>query len=190
MENQRLFDLDAGLHAEADAMLAESGLGEIIRSEGFHPAGSYVMRTMTWRDLDFEREHEQPDWSAHWELGRRLAACKWVWKFSCADAYRDPQNQDVGHYWGLRVSNPAGGPIWKLDLWTARAGEFAQGSPRRSEWMRKLNDENRLSILAIKDAVCTLPVYRKTLLSVHIYQAVLDDGISSIEGFRAWLEKR
>ena len=36
------------------------GLGQIIREEGFHPVGSYVMKTMTWRDLDFERYDESP----------------------------------------------------------------------------------------------------------------------------------
>ena len=41
---RRLFALDAGLRAEADKMLEESGLGEIIREEGFKPVGSYVMQ--------------------------------------------------------------------------------------------------------------------------------------------------
>ena len=57
----RLFALDASLRAEADRMLEESGLGEIIREEGYKAVGSYVMRTMTWLDLDFER------------LGRRIS---------------------------------------------------------------------------------------------------------------------
>jgi hypothetical protein len=70
---QRLFALDEGLREEADRMLEESGMGEILRAEGFQPVGSYAMRTMTWRDLDFERCEDSPDWQRHWALGAKLA---------------------------------------------------------------------------------------------------------------------
>ena len=59
-EAQRLLTLDEQLRAEADRMLSESGLGEIIAEAGYEPVGSYSMRTMTWRDLDFERFQEPP----------------------------------------------------------------------------------------------------------------------------------
>jgi len=188
---KRLFDLDAGIRAEADQVLAQSGLGETIRREGFQPVGSYVMRTMTWRDLDFERIEDPPDWDRHWALGASLAKSPWAWKLHCTDAYRDPRGlEDRGLYWGLRVSDPRGGPIWKLDLWTARVTEFERGSPKRAEWTRKLTDEARLRILAIKESVCNSPDYRKNILSVHIYEAVLDHGIREADEFQAWWTAR
>jgi hypothetical protein len=95
---QRLFALDAELREEADRMLGESGLGEIIQAEGFHPVGSYVMKTMTWRDLDFERCDDAPDWAQHWELGIKLAKLKWVWRLAAINAYHDPRNTDEGYY--------------------------------------------------------------------------------------------
>jgi len=58
----RVFALDEGLRGEADRMLAASGLGEVLRAEGYNPVGSYVMRTMTWRDLDFELLSTRPSW--------------------------------------------------------------------------------------------------------------------------------
>jgi hypothetical protein len=58
---QRLFALDSGLREEADRMLEESGIGKILLTEAFHAVGSYAMRTMTWRDLDFERCEDSPD---------------------------------------------------------------------------------------------------------------------------------
>ena len=133
-EATRLLQLDERLRGEAPRMLHMSGLGEILRQEGFAAVGSYTMRTMTWRDLDLERTEDEPSWNRHWELGARLANVSWVWKLNCTDAYRQPDGTDYGLYWGLRLSDPAGGPVWKVDLWTARAAELARGSPNRARW--------------------------------------------------------
>jgi hypothetical protein len=188
-EAARLIALDEGLRAEADHMLADSGLGPIISAAGFVMVGSYAMHTMTWRDLDFERVAESPDWEQHWIVGKELSTSSWVWRFSCLNAYRDPRGvHDSGFYWGLRASNPLGGPIWKLDLWTARKGEFALD--KREKWSRLLTEENRLHILAIKEALCNTPEYRRTILSVHIYEAVLENNIRGLEAFREWHKAR
>ncbi len=186
---KRLFALDAGLRAEADRMLEESGLGRIIREEGFKSVGSYAMRTMTWRDLDFERCDASPDWQKHWELGAKFAKLKWVWRLAAINAYEDPRNADEGHYWGLRASRPGEKNFWKLDLWTARREEFERGSPKRALWESRLNDDTRYDILVIKEAVCRLPEYKDSLLSTHIYEAVLEKGVRGIDEFWEWWKK-
>jgi len=188
-ETARLLALDEGLRAEADQMLADSGLGSIVAEAGFTMVGSYTTRTMTWRDLDFERVAESPDWEQHWALGRQLATSDWGWGFSCVNAYRDPRTpNDWGFYWGLRATNPQGGPIWKLDLWTARQGEFA--IEKREKWSRLLTEENRLHILAIKKALCDTSEYRQSVFSVQIYEAVLEENIRGLEAFREWHKAR
>ena len=188
---RRLFALDSGLRAEADRMLEESGLGRILKEEGFVPVGSYVMQTMTWRDLDFERCDDSPDWQEHWELGLRLNRNKWLWRFDCLDAYRDPRNRkDAGYYWGLRAVRPGERQFWKMDLWTARREDFERGAPQRPLWERKLNDNTRYDILVIKEAVCSLPEYGNSLLSTHIYEAVLENGVRGIDEFREWWKKK
>ncbi|MCX5757581.1 MAG: hypothetical protein NTU83_03565, partial [Candidatus Hydrogenedentes bacterium] len=189
-EKTRLLALDQGLRAEAGRVLSTSGLGEIVLGEGYEAVGSYVMRTMTWRDLDFERAEEEPDWERHWALGTRLARLGWVWKLHCTDAYRQPDGTDEGLYWGLMLCDPAGGPAWKVDLWTARAEEFAKGSPNRARWAGLLTEETRFHILAIKESVCHLPEYRREMLSVHVYEAVLDDGVRSVADFMRWWQRR
>jgi hypothetical protein len=186
---RRLFLLDAKLRLEADRMLEKSGVGSIIRAEGFKPVGSYIMKTMTWRDLDFERTDDRPDWQQHWELGLKLAYTGWAWRLRCLDAYREPGGTDKGLYWGIWVNDPAGGDIWKIDLWTARPEEFERAAPRRPLWESKLNEDSRYCILAIKEAVCNLPEYRQSLLSVHIYEAVLENDIRSIDEFWDWWKK-
>ena len=101
------------------------------------------MRTMTWRDLDFERHQDPPDWQAHWALGTRLAKTGWPWRASCINAYLQPGPEEQGLYWGLRVYDPAKGPE-----------------------------------------------YRKTMLSVYIYEAVLDCGVRGVEDFLRWWQSR
>ncbi len=183
---QRLFLLDTGLREEADRMLRESGLGKILREEGFKTVGSYAMRTMTWRDLDFEKTDARPDWQKHWELGTKFAKLKWVWRLAAIDAYNDPRSTDEGYYWGLRASRPEEKNFWKLDLWTARREEFECGAPKRPLWASRLDEDKRYDILVIKEAVCNLPEYRDSLLSVHVYEAVLEHGIRGIDKFWGW----
>lgn len=188
-EAERLNRLDADLRREADEFLLRSGLGRIISAAGYVPVGSYTMRTMVWRDLDFEKMVDNPNWQDHWRLGDTLAGIEGVYRLSCIDAYRDPHFMDYGLYWGVRASGP-NGTVWKFDLWTARPEEFAPGLERRAKWMELLTDENRLDILAIKEAVHTRGEYGKTILSVHIYEAVLEHGIGSVEDFMDWWSAR
>ena len=188
----RLFALDGALHTEAQEMLAASGIGAILADAGYRAVGSFAMRTMVWRAHELERPAE-PDWRKHWETGARLAETGWCVRLQCVDVYRE-QWQDYGLYWGLRVADPErkrvappGDPeVWKMDLWTARPGEFAPMAPRRKVWAAALTEEARSHVLAIKNAVHAEPEYRKTLLSVHIYEAVLERGIRDLDEFRRW----
>ncbi|UCD09618.1 MAG: hypothetical protein JSU79_02960 [Dehalococcoidales bacterium] len=192
-ERTRLFTLDETLRTEGQSVLERSGIGKIIYEAGFHPVGSFVMKTMTWRDMDFERYDENPSWIEHWELGRKLSELDWIWSLHCNDSYRDPRTpNDYGYYWGLRVSDPdqEGKEFWKIDLWTARKEEFEKSSPNRELWNSLMTEEKRHTILAIKDAFWTHPQYRQTLLSVHIYEAVLEYGISNLDGFWEFWESR
>jgi hypothetical protein len=45
-------------------------------------------------------------------------------------------------------------------------------------------------ILAIQEAMCALPEYRHEILSVHIYEAVLDPGVRGIGEFKLWHKTR
>jgi hypothetical protein len=184
-EAARLLALDADLRAEADDVLKRSGLGPILAEAGYQPVGSYVMGTMTWRDLDFERIQDPPDWEDHWRIGAQVAATGWPWRQVCVNAYRDPRTPgEKGYYWGLRVAHPEGGETWKLDVWTARADEYIIGP--RQRWQAAMTEDHRLHILAIKDAVWGRAEYRDTMLSVHIYEAVVEHGVRGLDAFLEW----
>ncbi len=188
-ERTRLFTQDEALRKEADIILDKSGIEKVLLKNDFHPVGSYVMKTMTWRDVDFERYDENPDCDTQWELGKELAQLEWVWNLHCNDAYKDPRTPgSSGLYWGIKVTEPESGNIWRIDLWTARREEFERIAPNRNTWYSKINDNTRFTILSIKDKLKDFPELQRTYLSSRVYQAVLEHGIKNIEEFRSWWE--
>ena len=194
-QSKRLFALDEAIRTEGKQVLADSGIGAILSEAGYVPVGSQVTRTMTWRDLDFERYVDEPDWEENWEIGTKLARTGWCVRLNCVNVYRE-QAADNGFYWGVIVAHPdrtepasKGHPtVWKLDLWTGREREF--NLEPRKRWEKLMTEEARANILAIKEAVCLEPEYRKTMISAHIYEAVLDHGITDLESFREWWEEK
>jgi hypothetical protein len=196
----RLFALDEALHAEADQVLAESGIGAILAEYGYQPVGSYAMRTMTWRDLDFQLVEDHPSPGIKWDFGTRLAETGWCVRLQFEDLRpQQAPNLLKGLYWGARVVDPARRDevrydgfvdIWKLDMWSGPPSAFAANDQRRAEWMHKITDETRSYILAVKEAVCHERGYGWTILSVHIYDAVLEHGIRDFVSFREWWQAR
>ncbi|MGD0110795.1 MAG: hypothetical protein ABSD48_02920 [Armatimonadota bacterium] len=191
----RLLAAEASLRSEADAMLAASGIGAILAGAGYTAVGSYAMRTMTRRDLDFEHA-EEPDWARHWEVGTQLAGTRWCVRLRCTDVYKEAW-QGYGLYWEVRVVDPVReGPakpddpsVWNLDLWTARAHEFAPTRALRAAWMSAMTEEARSCILALKEILCREPKYGRSLTAMHIYEAVLGRGNTDLSELRCPPEK-
>jgi len=195
-EAEELFALDEALRVEGQGVLADSGIGAIISEYGFAPVGSQVLRTMTWRDLDFERPESPPDWDGHWELGRRLAMTGWPVRMVCTNNHRAAFGIR-SLYWGLRIADPAReGPIdvydesvWKIDLHSLPPEDVEDNAQRTRSWTSKMTEETRAAILAIKRELCYTPEYRRTVFSMHVYQAVLEHGVTAVEGFRRWWDE-
>jgi hypothetical protein len=185
---EELFALNDNLHIEADLMLKETGLGKLINEAGYKPVGSYAMQTMTWRDLDFERIENPPNWQKHLRFGEKLMRIDWLWEVDSMNTIITDYFHALpkGYFWGMRGEYPKGEPTWKFDLWTARQEEFKRGNSRVTNWMSKLTEEKRFYILEIKDAICHTLEYRRTIHSVDIYEAVLDCDINTLEDFREW----
>lgn len=199
LDSSELFAIEESLHNEAEELLTRSGVGAILAAAGYQPVGSYVMRTMTWRDLDFELQEEEPDWQAQWEVGTQLARTGWFWRMNCVNAHREPGiERPPGLYWGLRLSDPerfnsATGtyPItWKMDLWRLLPEQKNKLTQARDTWASLITEEGRARILAIKREVCHTKEYRDTLVSAHIYEAVLECGIRDANDFREWWREK
>jgi len=195
-EAEELFALDEELRAEGQGVLTDSGIGAIIGEYGFTPVGSQVLRTMTWRDLDFERPESPPDWDGHWELGRRLAMTGWPVRMVCTNNHRAAFGIR-SLYWGLRIADPARpGPIdvydtniWKIDLHSLAPEDVEAGVRRTEQWLSEMTEERRAAIIAIKHALRQSGEYHTTATSIHVYQAVLEHGVTAVEGFRRWWDE-
>lgn len=187
--------LDEALRAEAERVLADSAIGDIVSEYGFAPVGSQLMRTMAWRDLDFERPESPPDWERHWEIGRRLAMTRWPVRMVCTDNHRAAFGIR-SLFWGLRVADP-GRPapidvydasIWKIDLHSLPPEDVEANAQQTERWMSQMTEQDRASIIAIKDGLRQGGEYHTTVTSIHVYQAVLEHGVTDAADFRKWWE--
>lgn len=185
------------LQREAHDVLDDLGLIACLERVG-RPflVGSVVSGLMAWPDIDFNVMCPDPRPGAIADAMRPLfdhPGLRRVSYHNFRGAFNPTGNAgDEGFYWGIHYiarGDPAN-PRWKIDCWF-----FPAGAPRGelallARLERELTDETRLAVLWIKDAWYARPSYRDTVLSVDIYDAVLDHGVRTPAGFAAYLRER
>ena len=93
---------------------------------------------------------------------------------------------DMGLYWQLRYQHEDE-QEWKIDMWSMRHDHPGPTSAALVEPMiQALTDRIRRVILELKEQRLLDPMIQCG--SIHIYRAVLDDGVRNIEQFKIWLE--
>ena len=185
------------LQQEARAVLADLRLIACLEGVGRPmPVGSFVTGLMAWPDIDINIVCRDPRPGPIADAMRPLfdhPALRRVSYHNLFGAFNATGNaRDEGFYWGIYYyadGDPAN-PLWKVDCWF-----LPEGAPRGEldlihRLERELTDETRLAILWIKDAWHTKPSYRDTVLSVDVYDAVLDHGVRTPAGFAAYLRER
>jgi hypothetical protein len=175
---------DAVLRREADDFLARHGILRILEGFGMpHVSGSYELELMTWRDLDIYVEVPAPDRARFLELGLEMGRALLPRKLSFTDHLNFPATEPViGLYWGIQTDHLERGG-WKLDIWGVTPEVCAERLRHGRSLRSRMTPETRLAILAIKDEVCRLPGYRKTITSQDIYDAVLERGLKTAREF-------
>ena len=179
-----LNERDRALRREADRLVARGGLRELLAEYGRpHLSGSYSLHLMTWRDLDIYLAMEVVDRGRFLDLGARLGEAVAARRLSFTDHLNFPATEPVrGLYWGVQTDFlDAGG--WKLDVWGVSTIECADRLAHCQAIAARLGDRERHAILRIKQHVCRHPDYRATITSQHIYDAVLDAGVASVDEF-------
>jgi hypothetical protein len=185
-------DESAALRREADQILDGMGLRAALCEFGSpHVTGSYALDLMTWRDLDLYLEAEVMSERRFFELGGRIASILMPVKMNFRNerVARTPDLPREGLYWGTYFEL-APGQSWKMDLWCVDTEECRRLLEHCSSIEERLTPGSRETILEIKAAVCSHPQYRRGFTSQDVYQAVLDDGIRTIEQFRACMRQR
>ncbi|MFN2232517.1 MAG: hypothetical protein ACK2VA_22310 [Anaerolineae bacterium] len=191
MHRAEPFALDEAIRAEADQILWERGLHRLLAQYGkVHPAGSYALRLMVWRDLDLYLVAPGIPVAAFFRLGRRIAELLDAPKMHYRDERvgRTPGLPRDGLYWGVYLGDERAG-AWKIDLWAIDEEEHDRLQAYQDAIEERLDVEARYRILRIKSAVWTRPGYRLYYSSQDIYQAVLDCGVADEDAFGAYLRE-
>jgi hypothetical protein len=184
-----LIALNQLIKAEADVLLSEKGLLQILNSFGKpHITGSYSLDLMTWRDLDIYLEVNNLSEADFFNLGSQICTTLTPVKMSFRnELLAKTKSLPAGWYWGVYLGNERAGG-WKIDIWAVSTQECKQLIRYVADIKQKLTPETIARILAIKSECWQDPQYRRSYSSTDIYEAVLEKNISNIEEFRTYLQ--
>jgi hypothetical protein len=192
--DEELLARQAALQAEAGEVLARLNLSALFADVGpVLIVGSYVSGLMCWRDLDVGLLAD-PDFSPSdvLDLLKRVVALPGVVGFAYRDerAERCPTGEARDERYHVPIDMDVGRGVWQIDL---------------SVWLRDLHhhvltwherlretvtDEQRITVLRIKDVWHRLPSYPELVSGWDIYTAILEDGVRTPDEFAVWLAAR
>ncbi|MCU0613034.1 MAG: hypothetical protein MUE60_14760 [Candidatus Eisenbacteria bacterium] len=177
----------AELREEADYLLSSMNLMELLRGFGtVYATGSYAYDLMTWRDIDLCLATDDLSVSSLFRLGGAIAALPDVGSMYYRNEF---VMATVGNpeavFWCIDVYRPQGA-TWKVDVLIARDAVVQEVLGPARQMTGALTPLTREAILRVKSVVCTRPGYRREYGSRAVYRAVLDHGVTTVEGFDAW----
>ena len=181
---------DADLIAR-QAALQRSGAGLLARLAPLGPlmpTGSFVSGLMVWPDLDVMLLGG-PSFGPHDVLALlgRVVDMPGLTAFACTDerGERSPtgERRDERFHVALRAGE------WQVDLSVWLHDDHANVTAYHRHLAASLTDEQRLTILRIKDAWHRRPEYPDEVGGSDVYTAVLDHGVRTPEQFGAWLRR-
>lgn len=189
MTTEELLKQQKVLQQEARQVLDKLQILDILSEFGKPKiVGSFYTGLMTWRDIDIELEQEIKDeW--YWKTVNKLFYDQSDLKYLTLINFKNSKNPITpkGLYAGIKYWHED--KEWKIDVWFMPPRP--EDSEDMSEWVKnKLTNENRISILRIKNQVHMNPKYRKEIFSTDIYRAVIDKGIHDLGGFKAYLNEQ
>jgi len=100
----------------------------------------------------------------------------------------DPTYPD-GLYLGLQYRSQQD-QDWTLDLWFVDQPDRQPDLAHLQDLLPALTPTRRATILAIKQARCSLPEHRSKASSYDAYRAVLEHGVRTTEQFDQWLHNQ
>ena len=188
MENEDLVIKQNELQKEGNEVLEKIGLLSTLSNYGqVVVSGSLVTGLMSWRDIDIEVLTENPSIDSVFNVAKLLLENNKVKSIQVQDntRHRMHDHQPDGMYLGFRYQ---GQDVWKFDIW------FLTGNNHTGkddiEWINStMTPEKQKSILNIKSKISDNPKYRKSIFSIDIYKAVLNENVKSYDEFGEYLKR-
>ena len=147
MPMSELEDLNLALISEADIILYDYGLLEILRKYG-NPIvhGSYLLNLMTWRDLDVYLENDEINVEDFFNLGMDIAAELKPRKMSYRnESIGKTPNLPEGLYWGVYTTLKLPDE-WKIDIWALNSDQIRSQCRKPEDLKSEINEKSRLII--------------------------------------------
>lgn len=178
------------LHHQADKMLKETGISGIFAKYGeVSPiGGSYDYGLMVYPDLDMDILSDELTKSDYVSLASDLLSSSFIRKVSSVDnvAFTGTRPGMPKGYW-LGIEIPFEGDKWGIDLWLQThewANKFDEDFDNYKTKLAGISQEQVAAILSIKYHLIRLGKYGKhDFMSFNVYDAVLDNGVRSLEDF-------
>ncbi|MBO0812060.1 MAG: hypothetical protein J2P23_08425 [Microlunatus sp.] len=171
-------------------MIDDLGLHAILDPVGsVRPAGSFELGLMVWPDLDLEViTPDLPRPENVVGVLRDLVLVSGVRKINYAD-HRDAVGGELPRGIYLGPDPEFLGVRWQVDVWFIDEDQ-AEERRRLTETIRdRMNDGTRRTIQQIKQIAAASDRYHRGVSSVDIYRAVLDEGVTSMDGFVTYLAR-
>ena len=170
---------------DADTLLKNDGIEALLKRAGeVIYSGSYALNLMVWNDIDLyvvPKPNESPEQCAA-QIAALLAVRddvdlvkveKNIWK-------RMPA-VPTGIYVGVKIPKPGYKLEWKLDIWIVDEEERAKNKRLIADILCKLDEPKRRLILDAKLKLMGELGRTPSMSSVHVYQAVLEMGLTSVD---------
>jgi len=172
------------LHDEADKLLFETGLSDLLGRYGVvHLGGSYEYDLLVDRDLDFGVAVKEMTPELRSEIVGTFAVQKWAYSVNLTDRINFEPLSSLGAprglYLGLTIPFPR--ERWNVDVWFTLGYEIP--SDEIASKVSRATKEQRQIILSIKYELMKSDKKTKGVTSTQIYEAVLDSGVRSTSEF-------
>ena len=172
---------------EANNLIEKFNLAYIISQYGhLHYTGSYELDLMYKKDIDISLVNNNLAVEEFSQLGKVL-----IDKLNTPSVYyrntritpveKRPEN---ALYWGVKTGE------WWIDIWAMNESVYKRAESYIAEIKSKLNPQNRITILQLKNELLSLNTYGNKFGSRELYDAVLNNNVSSVQSFEKYLKEK
>lgn len=183
--------LQAELHNKATRVLHQSMLLPLLSRLGKPTVtGSYTTQLMAYPDLDFSIQTTAASVDDAYSLIDDLRTQLGATSIGIVDFANNP-NESAMYY--VRIVFPYMDESWNIDATISQPGPIIPNPPELTDWLAAINDEQRSTILELKQQLITAGRYvgakstpPYTFRSVHLYEAVLVGGAKTIADLESY----